>query len=357
MFALCFVSCQAQVNEASRIEINLDIAALQKKGAYFRTARILAIDDNLAIGQIGLVDVFLFDLRSGNVLKPIDTDLIIKRLEEHIHDLLGDVYYIPGISEHNSKSTYVGAMPHDYRGLFYFSEKGNFVVHMVTVVFNRKDDLDQLLFPSLVFFDKNLDNIEIIPFDPLNMSTNSDWVCGGFILGRDRVFTKMMAWKHDHDFDFLEYTLTDEQLYTLTDTLFGIKTNTEGYIGRFHGCFAFHDKNYINLGSMLYSFEGGNIKEGQLLPFPHKVERNFLYIEPIDENHLLAYAINDYRKDPEPTGWLFLLDKDFAITRVIDRFDLREFAFCSFFMAGNSVYIVNYDQKKESYFLLRYNGF
>lgn len=107
---------------------------------------------------------------------------------------------------------------------------------------------------------------------------------------------------------------------------------------------------------MLYSFEGGNIKAGQFLPFPHKVKRNFLYIEPIDENRLVAFAINDYRNDPEPTGWLFLLDKDFGITRVIDRFDLREVAFCSLFTTGNTVYTANFDQKNEQYFLLRYDG-
>ncbi|HLF62723.1 MAG TPA: hypothetical protein VI603_03185 [Saprospiraceae bacterium] len=325
----------------------------EKKGAHFEKARVLAVDDDFAIGQIGLVDIFLFDLKSGDVVKYIDTDIIIASLEEHIHGLLGDHYYVPH-NEENLRSKFVGILPYEFRGLLYLKEKRKFVINMVTVMFNRMNDLDQQLFLSLVAFDKNLENIEIIPFDPLNKSTNSGWINGGFFLGEDRMFTKMMAWRHDHDFDFLEYRLTDDHIYTLADTLFGVKTDTLGYGGRFHGCFAFNDKNYLNLGSMLYTFEGGKIKEGHLLPFPQKVQRNFLYIEPLDENHLVAYAINNYRNDPEPTGWLFLIDKDFAITRVIDKFDLREAVFCSLFTTGKSVYVANYDERNESYFLLRY---
>ena len=356
LLSLYFWSCQAQVREVNRIDVNLDMTELHKKGAYFRTARVLAVDDNFAIGQIGIVDIFLFDLKSGNVVKSIDTDIIIDSLEVHIHRLLGEQYYVPN-NEENLRSRYVGVISYDFRGLLFLEEKGKFVTHMVTTVFNRMDELDQRLFPSLVLFDKNLDHIEIIPFDPLNRSTNSDLATGGFFLGRDRMFTNMMAWRHDGDFDFLEYRLTEDHIYTLADTLFGIKTDTLGYIGRFNGCFVFNDKNYLNLGSMLFTFEGGNIKEGHLMPFPQKVQRNFLYIEPLDENNLVAYAINNYRKDPEPTGWLFLLDKDFAITRVIDKFDLRRAVFCSLFISGKSVYVANYDEKNESYFLFKYEDF
>lgn len=356
LLALHFCSCQAQIREVNRIDVKLDMTELEKKGAHFGKARVLAVDDDFAIGQFGIKDIFLFDLKLGNVVKSIDTDIIIDSLEAHIHGLLGDQYYVPDNEEY-LRSRYVGVIPYEFRGLLYLMENGVFVINMVTVVFNRKDELEQLLFPSLILFDKNLDNIEIIPFDPLNRSTNSGWSNGGFFLGQDRMFTKILAWKHNHDFDFLEYRLTDDHIYTLADTLFGVITDTLGYGGRFHGCFAFNDKNYLNLGSMLYTFEGGKIKEGHLLPFPQKVQRNFLYIEPLDEYRLVAYAINNYRNDPEPTGWLLLLDRNFTITRVIDKFDLREAVFCSLFTSGKSVYVANYDEKNETYFLLRYDDF
>ena len=271
LFALYFYSGFAQNSEVNRIDLKLDMAALDTKGAQFGKARFLAVDDDFAIGQIGLVDIFLIDLKSGHVIKSIDTDIIIDSLEECIHRLLGEQYYVPN-NEENLRSQFVGVIPYDFHGPLYLKEKGKFAIHMVTTVFNRKDDLDQTLFPSLVLFDKNLDHIEIIPFDPLNMSTSSAWSNGGFFLGQDRMFTKMMAWKHDDDFDFLEYRLTDDHIYTLADTLFGVKTDTLGYVGRFYGCFAFNDKNYLNLGSMLYTFEGGKIKGGHLMPFPQKVE-------------------------------------------------------------------------------------
>lgn len=243
LFALNLYSCQAQGKKVSRIDVKLDMAALHAKGAVFGEGRILTADDDFAIGQIGSVGIFLFDLRSGIVLKSIETDLILKRLDEHIHNLIGNQYYVPDIEEYSLKSKYMGDMPYEFRGLLFNDHREKFATQMVTVVFNRRDDMDQLLILTLVFFDKNLDNIEIIPFDPLNMSTNSAWIHGGFFLGQDRMFTKMMAWSHGHDFDFLEYRLTDEPLYELSDTLFGIKINTAGYIGRFHGCFAFQDKN------------------------------------------------------------------------------------------------------------------
>lgn len=356
LFAVYCHSCQAQNREVKRIDLKLDIPALEKNGAILGKARLLAVDGNFAIGQIGIVDIILFDLRSGNIIKSLDIDSLIKSLEEHIHCLLGNHYYVPDNKE-NLRSRFVGVLPYDFRGLLFHEEKGKFVTHMVTTVFNRNDESEQLLFPSLVFFDKNLDNIEILPFDPLNRSTNSDWSNGGFFLGRDRMYTKIMAWSHKHDFDFLEYRLTDDQLYTLVDTLFGIKTDTLGYVGRFHGSFVFSNRNYINLGSMLYSFEMGKRKEGTLVRFPHKVKRNIVHIEPIDENHLVAYAINNYRFDPNPTGWLLLLDKDLAILREIHAFDLRKITFCSLFLSGKSVYVVNYDGKKENYFLLRYDNF
>ena len=355
-FALYFHSCQAQNREVKRIDLKFDIAALHKNSGWLGEARVLAVDTNFAIGEIGIVDITLFDLRSGNSIKSIDKDEVIKDLEEHIHCLLGAHYYVPHNKE-GQRSRYVGVLPYEFRGLLFLEDKGKFVTNMVSVVFNRNDESEQLLFPSLVLFDKNLDNIEIIPFDPLNRSTNSGWLNGGFFLGRDRMFTKMLAWKHNHDFDFLEYRLTEDNLYTLQDTLFGIKTDTLGYFSRSHGCFVFNDKNYINLGSMLYSFEEGNIKEGTLVEFPHKVKRNFLHIEPYDENHLIAYAINNYRSEPNPTGWLLLLGKDLSITREIHAFDLRKVSFSSLFTSGKSVYIVNYDVKKEKYYLLKYDNF
>ena len=353
LIALYFHSCQAQDRRVHTIDVNLDKGALKKKGAIFGIARVLAVDDNIAIGQIGTVDIVLFDMRSGKLIKSIDTGVVIKILEEQIDRLMGHHYYVPN-KEENRRSKYVGVLPYDFRGLLFFKEHGKFVTNMVTTVFNRNDESDQLLFRSLILFDKHLDNIEIIPLDPMNRSTSTDWSNGGFFLGRDRMFTKMMAWKHDHDFDFLEYSLTDEKLYTLSDTLNNIKTSTIGYINRFHSCFSFKDKNYLNLGSMLYTFEGEKIREGHLLEFPHKLERNFLYIEPFDENHLVAYAINNYRTDPNPTGWLLLLDKEFAIIRVIDRFDLRQVVFCSLFTYGKSVYVAGFNEKNESYFIRKY---
>lgn len=356
LFALHFQASQAQHKEVKRIDLNLDIAALDKKGAAQGIARVLAVNDNFAIGQIGVVDVALFDLKSGNVIKYIDTDLVIKNLEKQIHRLLGGQYYVPNKNE-NQRSNYVGVIPYEYRGLFFLEEKGKFVTDMVIVVFNRNDELEQLLFSSLVLFDQNLDNIEIIPFDPKNRSTNAALINGGFFLGQDRLFTKWITWKNDHVFDFHEYRLTEDHVFTLVDTLIGIKTDTLGYINRFHSCFAFQDKNYLNLGSMLYSFENGEIRKGSFVKFPHKTKRYFLYIQPFDENHIIAYAINNYRSDPNPTGWLLLLDKDMAILSEIHAFNLRNLTFCSLFTAGKSLYVVNYDKKKENYFLLKYEDF
>jgi len=356
LLAIHFHSCKAQVREGSRVDVKLDMTELKKKGAHLGKGRFLAVDDNFAIGQIGLVDLVLFDLRSGDVVKTIDIEVVIENLEKHIDELLGGQYYMPS-NEENLRSQYVGIIPYNLRGLFYLNEKGKFVITMVTAVFNRMDDLDQPLFQSLVLFDKNLDHIEVIPFDPLNMSTNSGWSNGGFFLGQDRVFTKILSWKHNHNFDFLEYRLTDDRVYTLSDTLFGIKTDTLGYPTRFHGCFTFNDSNYLNLGSMLYTFEGENIKEGDLLSFPFGVERNFLDIKPIDDNRLVAYAINNYRNDPHPTGFLLVLDKDFSIHKVIVRYDLREVIFTSLFIYEESVFVVSYDLKNERYFLVRYEDF
>lgn len=189
LFAFYSCSCQAQNEEVKRIDLKLDIAEFEKKGAHLGKARFLTIDDDFVIGQIGIVDVSLFDLKSGNMVKCINADVIIDSLETHIHRILGEQYYVPDNQE-NLKSKFVGVIPYNFHGLFYIKEKGKFVVHMVTTVFNRKNDLDQQLFLSLVAFDKNLENIEIIPIDPLNMSTNSGWINGGFFLGEDRLFTK-----------------------------------------------------------------------------------------------------------------------------------------------------------------------
>jgi hypothetical protein len=108
---------------------------------------------------------------------------------------------------------------------------------------------------------------------------------------------------------------------------------------------------------MLYSFETENIKEGMLVQFPNKVGRKYLQIEPIDENHLVAYAINNYRDSPNPTGWLLLLDNNLAIKRKIHAFDLDKVAFCSMSTSGKAVYIAHYSVKNENYFLLRYENF
>src|SRR5687767_5763807 len=115
LFALCFYSCQAQDRNVHTIDVNLDIGALKKKGAILGEARVLAVDDNLAIGEIGTVDIVLFDLKSGNVIKSIDTDVIIKSLEQHIDRLKGQHYYVPN-KEENRRSKYVGALPYDFRG-------------------------------------------------------------------------------------------------------------------------------------------------------------------------------------------------------------------------------------------------
>jgi hypothetical protein len=355
-YTIYFNSCHTQDWEGNRINVNLDISKLQNKAAQLGKGRFLAVNDDLVIAQIGIVDVFLIDLKSGQVIKSIDTSIIVDSLEKCIHRLLGEQYYVPN-KEENLRSKYQGVLPYDIHGLLYLKEKTKFAINMVTTIFNRNDEQEQKLFPSLILFDKNLNNIEIIPFDPYNRSTNSAWANGGFFLWQDRMFTKMLAWKHDHNFDFLEYNLDENHTYTLTDTLFGVKTDTLGYVGRFYNCFSINDKNYLNLGSMLYSYEGGKIYDGHVLQFPKKDERYFMYIEPIDEQTLVAYATNNYRTEPDPTGWLLLLDNNFTIIKIITQFDLRKYVFCSLFTSGNSVYIANYDENSESYFLLKYMDF
>ena len=65
LFTLYLYSCQAQVREVNRVDLKLDMTELERKGAHLGKGRFLAVDDNFAIGQIGLVDIVLFDLKSG----------------------------------------------------------------------------------------------------------------------------------------------------------------------------------------------------------------------------------------------------------------------------------------------------
>jgi hypothetical protein len=75
---------------------------------------------------------------------------------------------------------------------------------------------------------------------------------------------------------------------------------------------------------------------------------------PLDDNRLVAFAINDYRNDPHPTGWLLVLDETFSIEKVVIRFDLREVIFTSLFTYEESVFVANYDFKNKRYFVLKY---
>lgn len=353
LWILFICSSQGQQNEVQRIDLKLDISALEEKGAQLGRANVLAVNDQLAIGQIGMVDIVLFDLKSGDIIKSIDTKYIIESQQNHISRLLGDHYFVPDQME-NVYSNYTGSLAYDFRGLLFLEEYGKFASQLVTTVFNRNDVEDQMLFPSLILFDETLDQIEVIPFDPKNRSTNSAWINGGFFLGPDRLFTKMMAWQHNHNFDFLEYQLTDTHLFTLTDTLIGIKTDTIGYPGRFHGCFEFNSYHYLNLGSMLYSFEKESINNGSFIQMPNKKTPNYLQILALDDSRLVAYAINNYRESPNPTGWLLLLDMNFVSIREIHSYNLQKLTYCSLFASGNSVYVANYSEKDQKYFLLKY---
>jgi len=352
---LCVFGCASNNPEIKTIRLNVDPEPVSSKGGQVDDLFLVPVDETVAIGQFGRVEMISIDHTSGKELNRLDIVAVANLVDELVAAVLGEEYYVPEMGdEYLKRRVYVGEVPHSFHKFVHHPEMDRFSLFVRHVIFNRENPEDQQLFDVMLFFDEDFENLEAIPLDYINRGPSFGFSGGGFFLDSNRLFTKRIGFRHQDPFDFVEYELVDNAYFKLVDTLMGINTSKTGHGARFFTTFDLDDYTYLNLGTGLHYFEGSDIRSGDFLPFPVDSTYSCLYIEPLNVDFLVAYFVNDFGNEPDAIGQLVLLDRDLKSVEIIEEFDLTELRFSSFFVYDEVVSLINYKWEDEEFYLTRY---
>lgn len=355
-FLLSIGGCRVSHPQNDLIQLEIDLEPVSIMGGFDEHLFLVPVDESLAIGQLGGVEIISLDHSTGKELNRLDMVVVANLVNELLANVWGKDYYVPGMSEYRERAVYVGNVSHTLHKFLHHAEKDRFSVFIRYVIFNRENPEDQQLFDVMLFFDEHFEDLEVFPMDYINKGPGSGLSGGGFYLEPNRLFTKRLGFRHQDPFDFVEYKLVDNAYYKLIDTLMGINTSKTGHGARFFTTFDLDDYSYLNLGTGLHRFEGIDIQIGEFLPFPVDSTYSCLFIEPLDSDYLVAYFVNDFENEPDAIGQLVLLDRDLKSAEIIEEFDLTVVSFASFFVYDEVVSLINYKWEDEEFYLTRYSN-